>query len=336
MVVFSRESIMTNLLPRCFGYCAVDQTRRRFCQRRWPRTPATPPIANRADRIFETLKKCRLNWGVSVLRRAVEKANHRHGWLAARRDRPRRRTTEQRYELAASHCPMPPVLPTERIAHLGTADCCIRPPGRNEMIAITPPKIFSPGGGPKRATPLTAPATSLTTKNRFTPNFRGWGLDENLKPKSPPYRGVDYRGSAARQNEVGSRLAHPPRRLHPALRSRCAPCSRSSLYDCAKKAYKLNSSQPADKVYPHEIDIQETHPKHRKLDSQATLSHRARGRAPDGLRAQVRPLRASRRDHDPGRLSPRSAGLGGVRPAMAADRAIRGPPARSPRQERHS
>src|SRR5215831_6698861 len=48
---------------------------------------------------------------------------------------PRRRTTEQRYELAASNCPMPPVLPTERIAHLGTADCCIHPPGRNEMIA---------------------------------------------------------------------------------------------------------------------------------------------------------------------------------------------------------
>src|SRR6516164_11495986 len=38
---------------------------------------------------------------------------------------------------------MPPVLPTERIAHLGTAHCCIHPPGRNEMIAITPPKIFS-------------------------------------------------------------------------------------------------------------------------------------------------------------------------------------------------
>src|SRR5262249_37735908 len=64
--------------------------------------------------------------------------------LRARRERPRgRRAAEQRYELAASHCPMPPVLPTERIAHLGTADCCIRPPGRNEMIPITPPKIFS-------------------------------------------------------------------------------------------------------------------------------------------------------------------------------------------------
>src|SRR5262249_6172194 len=34
-------------------------------------------------------------------------------------------TAEQRDELAASHCPMPPVLSTDRIAHLGTAgDCC--------------------------------------------------------------------------------------------------------------------------------------------------------------------------------------------------------------------
>src|SRR6516165_9171672 len=38
---------------------------------------------------------------------------------------------------------MPPVLPTERIAYLGRVDCRIHPPGRNEMIAITPPKIFS-------------------------------------------------------------------------------------------------------------------------------------------------------------------------------------------------
>src|SRR5499433_3410017 len=37
---------------------------------------------------------------------------------------------------------MPPVLPTERIAHLGTADCCIHPPGRCETIAVTPPIIF--------------------------------------------------------------------------------------------------------------------------------------------------------------------------------------------------
>src|SRR5262249_59454466 len=30
--------------------------------------------------------------------------------------------------------------PDRNVPH---ADCCIHPPGRNEMIAITPPKIFS-------------------------------------------------------------------------------------------------------------------------------------------------------------------------------------------------
>src|SRR6516225_11715917 len=100
--------------------------------------------------------------------------------------------------------------------------------------------------------------------------------------------------------------------------------SMQPLFNYAKKACNLYSRRRAGKVYPHEIDIQETHTKHRKLDSQATLSHRARDRAPDGLRAQVRPLRASRRDRDPGRLSPRSAGVGGLRPAMATDRAVRG------------
>src|SRR5262245_45405473 len=33
-----------------------------------------------------------------------------------------------------------------RIAHLGTVDCCIHPPGRYETIAVTPPIIFSKGG----------------------------------------------------------------------------------------------------------------------------------------------------------------------------------------------
>src|SRR6516165_9328522 len=78
----------------------------------------------------------------------------------------RRRTTEQHYELAASHCPMPPVLPTERIAHLGTADCCIHPPGRNEMIAITPPIIASKEVAQKQATPFPR-QDLLTARNRF-------------------------------------------------------------------------------------------------------------------------------------------------------------------------
>jgi hypothetical protein len=38
--------------------------------------------------------------------------------LRARRERPRRRAAQQRDELAAFHCPMPPVLQIERIANL--------------------------------------------------------------------------------------------------------------------------------------------------------------------------------------------------------------------------
>src|SRR5215471_6852030 len=84
--------------------------------------------------------------------------------LRTHRDRPRRCAAEQRYELPASHCPMPPVLPTERIAHLGTADCCIHPPGRNEMIAITPPKIFSKEVAQNRPPPFSPPGPSHRQK----------------------------------------------------------------------------------------------------------------------------------------------------------------------------
>src|SRR5262245_51569757 len=70
------------------------------------------------------------------------------------------------------------------------------------MIAITPPKIFSQEVAQNRPPHFLA-RTSLSARNRFTPNFQGWGLDENLKPKSPPYRGGPHRRSAARQNEVG-------------------------------------------------------------------------------------------------------------------------------------
>src|SRR5262249_7643431 len=105
-------------------------------------------------------------------------------------------------------------------------------------------------------------------------------------------------------------------------------------FDCARKACNLYSRRRAGKVFPHEIDIQETDPKQSKLDSQAALPHPTRDRPADGLRPKAWPLWASRRDHDPCRLSPRSAGLGGLRPAMATGRAIRGPPARPPGQER--
>src|SRR5215467_3626391 len=72
------------------------------------------------------------------------------------------------------------------------------------------------------------------------------GFPENLKPKSPPTGGPIIEVRRQDKMRLASRLvppphaAHPPRRLHPALRSQCAPCSRSSsLYDCAKKTYNL-------------------------------------------------------------------------------------------------
>jgi len=57
------------------------------------------------------------------------------------------------------------------------------------MSAISPPKIFSKEVAQNR--PPHFPArTFLTARNHFRPNFRGWGQDESLKLKSPPYRGV--------------------------------------------------------------------------------------------------------------------------------------------------
>jgi Transposase zinc-binding domain/Putative transposase len=60
---------------------------------------------------------------LSITSRATEQADHRHRrLLRLRRERPcGGRAAEQRDELASLHCLMPPVLPTERIAHLGPA-----------------------------------------------------------------------------------------------------------------------------------------------------------------------------------------------------------------------
>src|SRR5262249_11671962 len=156
----------------------------------------------------------------------------------------------------------------------------------------------------------------------FRPNFRGWGLDKNLKLKSPPYRGVracQPRGSCR------SRMPHTPALTSPsALRSHALSAPNSPLPDCLINVHNMYSRRRAGKVYPYEIGIQETRTNHRKFDSQTALSHRARGRAADGRRSQVWSLRPSRRDNDPGRLSARFAGVRGLRPAMAADRIIRG------------
>ena len=76
--------------------------------------------------------------------------------------------------------------PDRNVPH---ADCCIHPPGRNEMIAITPPKIFSKEVAQKQATPFPR-QDLLTARNRFRPNFRGWPLDEFWIFARPPPRGL--------------------------------------------------------------------------------------------------------------------------------------------------
>src|SRR5262249_38923329 len=68
------------------------------------------------------------------------------------------------------------------------------------------------------------------------------------------------------------------------------------------------------------------------LSSHPRVPDDGRDRAVDGGSQEIEPLRPSGRDHDPDRLPPWPAGVGGLRPAMAADRAFRGPPARSPGQ----
>src|SRR5262245_58976238 len=120
--------------------------------------------------------------------------------------------------------------------------------------------------------------------------------------------------SAARQNEVG-------------LAARAAPSCRApapappSCIDSQARFIRMKST--SKKRTPSIVNL---------TVKRRYLTEREVERL-NGLRAQVWPIRASRRDHDPGRLSPRSAGLGGLRLAMAADRAIRGPPTRSPGEE---
>ena len=97
--------------------------------------------------------------------------------------------------------------------------------------------------------------------------------------------------------------------------------------------YNLYSMRRAGKVFPHEIDIQETHPKHLNLTvKRRYLTER-----------EVERLMDCARKH--GRYGHRDAtmilvayrhGLRAsevLRPAMATDRAVRGPPPRSPRKK---
>src|SRR5262245_13823793 len=99
--------------------------------------------------------------------------------------------------MRAVSLPVPPVLPTERIAHLGTADCCIHPPGRNEMIAITPPIISSKEVAQKQATPLTAPARPSAPElvlRQISGDGAGWIFDFRAPSPQGPLAHAGTRG----------------------------------------------------------------------------------------------------------------------------------------------
>src|SRR5262245_50574021 len=85
---------------------------------------------------------------------------------------------------------MSPVLPTERIAYLGTADCCIHPHGRYETIAVTPPKIFSKEVAQKQATPFPR-QDLLTARNRGTWRRRVGKFTVLVSIVRPPLGRVD-------------------------------------------------------------------------------------------------------------------------------------------------
>src|SRR6516165_4032163 len=91
------------------------------------------------------------------------------------RQRPHyRRAAKERDEFATVHRPMPPVLPTERIAHLGTVDCCIHPPAQYETIAVTRPIISSKEVAQKQATPF-PPLGPPHRQKSFLTKFPGMG-----------------------------------------------------------------------------------------------------------------------------------------------------------------
>src|SRR5262249_38636290 len=84
--------------------------------------PYSPP--NGRESLRCRLRQCRKPAQTvrhRIRQSCIEESDHRHLLLRAGREWGRnRRAAEQRDELASFHCPMPPVLRTERITHLGT------------------------------------------------------------------------------------------------------------------------------------------------------------------------------------------------------------------------
>ena len=76
------------------------------------------------------------------------------------------------------------------------------------MIAITPPKIFSKEVAQNRPPHFLA-RTSLSTRNRFTANFQGWGLNQSSNFARPPHRGAGPHIQLRDQHKNGQCFLQP-------------------------------------------------------------------------------------------------------------------------------
>src|SRR6516162_562877 len=149
-------------------------------------------------------------------------------------------------------------------------------------------------------------ATPLWDRTIFGEVCVRGGMIKFSKWKSP-LPGPDIEGRGQDKIRLASRLVLP-------LMPRTAPaplfCIAIAMHSMRRSSLSTMQERRitytvggAGRVYPYEIDIQETHTNHRKLDSQATLPHATRDRAADGLCPKAWSLRPSRRDHDPGGLA---------------------------------
>src|SRR5215469_9811552 len=101
------------------------------------------------------------------------------------RERPRGRATEQRDELAASHCRMPPVLRTKRIAHLDTAGDCRAAAFQSSLFRFSVACPLPPGTDKVDSAEGTATLEAMSSHHNFRPG------QQNKLVSEPPIAAPD-------------------------------------------------------------------------------------------------------------------------------------------------
>jgi hypothetical protein len=141
-------------------------------------------------------------------------------------------------------------------------------------------------------------------------------------------------GSGLRTGKTSSHAGLCGTQVADAARHKPLGCDGTGVH-CTTKVYYFPSQpqRPGISYAESKTECQPTNDC--KLYSSKILD-RSRDRKAHGLCPQAQPLRTSRRDHDPGHLPTRTAGLRSVRSAVAPGRARPRPHARPQGQERHA